>query len=73
MKDYYKIRPDTHKFNIFVTERGVLHNNENPIYVFLGFAWPQSQFSCVCEQFIHSKVRPTYFLQQNRQIDHGNI
>jgi hypothetical protein len=41
---------------------------------FLEIAWPQSQFphSCVCEQFIYSQVRSTYFLQQKRQIDRGN-
>ncbi len=75
------------------------HCNENPIYEFLfwGIALPQSQFShlCVCERFIYSQNRSTYFpnfhihvsvndlfiprigphifLQQNRQIDHGNI
>jgi hypothetical protein len=40
--------------------------------LFLGIARPQSQFphSCVCERFIYSKDRPTYFLQQNRQIAH---
>ncbi len=42
---------------------------------FLGIAPPQSQFphSWVCERFIYSEDRSTYFLQQNRQIDHGNI
>ncbi len=29
--------------------------------------------SCVCERFIYSQDRSTYFLQQNRQIDGGNI
>ncbi len=38
------------------------HCNENPIYVFL--FW-------VCEGFIFSQDRSTYFLQQNRQIDRG--
>ncbi len=43
--------------------------------LFLGSAWPQSQFShsCICERFIYSQDPSTYFLQQNRQIDHGNI
>jgi hypothetical protein len=38
---------------------------------FLCIARPQSQFphSCACEGFIYSQDRPTYFLQQNRQID----
>jgi hypothetical protein len=41
---------------------------------FLGITRPQSQFphSCVCERFIYSKDRSTYFLQHNRQIDGGN-
>ncbi len=36
---------------------------------FLGIARPQSQFphSCVCERFIYSQDRSTYFLQQKRQ------
>ncbi len=42
---------------------------------FLGIAQPQPQFphSCVCERFIYSQDRSTYFLQQNRQTDGGNI
>ncbi len=42
---------------------------------FLGIAWPQPQFphSCVCERFIYSQDRSTYFLQQNGQIDRVNI
>jgi hypothetical protein len=42
---------------------------------FLGIARPQSLFphSCVCERFIYSKDRSTYFLQENRQIDRGNV
>jgi hypothetical protein len=41
---------------------------------FLGIARPQSQFphSCVCERFIYSQDRSTYFPQQNRQLDSGN-
>jgi hypothetical protein len=36
---------------------------------FLGIGRPQSQFphSCVCERFMYSQDRSTYFLQQNRQ------
>ncbi len=36
-----------------------------------GIARPQSQLthSCVCERFIYSQDRSTYFLQQNRQSD----
>ncbi len=42
---------------------------------FLGIARPQSLFphSCVCEQFIYSQDWSTYFLQQKRQTDPGNI
>jgi hypothetical protein len=42
-----------------------LHCNQNPICVFFfwGIAQPQSQFphSCVCERFIYSQDRSTYF------------
>jgi hypothetical protein len=42
-----------------------MHCKENPIYIFLfgGIAQPQSQFphSCVCERFIYSQDRSTYF------------
>jgi hypothetical protein len=42
---------------------------------FLEMARPWSKFphSCVCERFIYSQDRSTYFLQQNRKIDCGNI
>jgi hypothetical protein len=42
---------------------------------FLRTARPQLQFlhSCVCERFICSQDGSTYFLQQNRQTDSGNI
>ncbi len=42
---------------------------------FLGIARPQPQFphSCVCERFICSQDRSTYFLQQKRQTHRGNI
>jgi hypothetical protein len=42
---------------------------------FLGIARPRPQFphSCVCEWFIQSQDQFTYFLQQNRQTDGGNI
>ncbi len=40
---------------------------------FLGIGRLPSQHSCVCERFINSQDRSTYFLQQNRQIDCGNI
>ncbi len=44
------------------------------LYTAIKIARPQSQFphSCVCERFIYSQDRSTYFLQQNRQTDHGN-
>jgi hypothetical protein len=40
------------------------HCNENPIYVFLFWELrPQSQFllSCVCQRFIYTQDRSTYF------------
>ncbi len=42
---------------------------------FLGIARPQPQFPhyCVCERFIYSQNRSTYFLQKNSQIDSVNI
>ncbi len=42
---------------------------------FLGIARPQPQFlhSCVCERFIYSQDRSTYFPQQKRQTHRGNI
>jgi hypothetical protein len=42
---------------------------------FMGIARPQSQFPhlCICEQYIYSQDRSTYFLQQNRRIIRGNI
>ncbi len=42
---------------------------------FLGIARPQPQFlhSCVCEWFIYSQDRSTYFLQPKRQTHRGNI
>jgi hypothetical protein len=42
---------------------------------FLEIAQPQSQLphSCVSERLIYSPDRSTYFLQQNRQIEGGNI
>ncbi len=39
---------------------------------FLGIARPQFPHSCVCERFIYSQDRSTYFLHQNRKIDRGN-
>ncbi len=42
---------------------------------FLGIAWPQPQFPhlCVCERFLYSQDRSTYFLQQKRQTHRRNI
>ncbi len=53
----------------------ILQRKSHVCIPFLGIARPQSQFphSCVCEQFIYSQDRSTYFLQQNRQINVGNI
>jgi hypothetical protein len=40
-----------------------------------GIAQPQSEFlhSCVCELFMYSQDRSTFFRQQNRQINRGNL
>ncbi len=56
-----------------------LHCNENPTYAFLFWelrtlcaaSVPVSTF-VVCERFIYSQDRSTYFLQQNWQTDGGN-
>ncbi len=57
----------------------MLHCNKNPIYVFLLWEFrslsPNFHIRLFCERFvlIYSQDRSTYFLQQNRQIDCGNI
>ncbi len=45
------------------------------MYSFSGNSAASAQFphSCVYERFIQSQDRSTYFLQQNRQTDPGNI
>jgi hypothetical protein len=55
----------------------LLYCNENHIYVFL--FWELRGLSpnfhvhvSVSDLYIYSQDRPTYFLQQNRQIDSGN-
>ncbi len=54
-----------------------LHCNENPHLCIprKGIARPQSQFphSCVCEQWVYSQDRSTYFPVANWQTDCGNI
>jgi hypothetical protein len=54
---------------------GALQRKSHLCIAFLGIARPQSQcpHSCVCERFIYYQDLSTYFLQQNRQIDHGDI
>ncbi len=61
----------TYKYCIYCT----LQRKSRLCIPFLGIARPQFQFSnsCVWERFIYSQDRSTYFLQQNRQIDSGNI
>jgi hypothetical protein len=52
------------------------HCNENPIYVFLfwDFRGLSPNFHIhVPQRVIYSQDRSTYFVQQNRQIDLGNI
>jgi hypothetical protein len=49
---------------------------QSRLYIsFLGIVRPQPQFphSCVCERFIYSQDRSTYFLQQKKQTHRGNI
>ncbi len=65
---------------IFSTQHihSFLHYTERKSHLcvrFLGIARPQSQFphSCFCVRFIYSQDRSAYFLQQNRQINRGNI
>ncbi len=52
-----------------------LQRKSHLCFPFLGIALPQSHFPhlCVCERFIYSQDQSTYFMQQNRQIDPGNI
>jgi hypothetical protein len=59
---------------IFEMNKKCMHSNENPIYE-KGIARPQPQFphSCVCERFIYSQDRSTYFPQQNMQTDRVEI
>ncbi len=56
------------------TSPGTLQRQFRLYIPFLGIARPQPQFlhSCVCERFIYSQDRSTYFLQQKRQLHHGN-
>jgi hypothetical protein len=55
----------------------LLYCNENNIYVFLfwelrGLSPNFQVHVSVSDLYIYSQDRPTYFLQQNRQIDSGN-
>jgi hypothetical protein len=53
-----------------------LHTAKKIVFIYMGIARPQYQFphSCVCERFLYSHAGSyTYFLQQNRKIDRGNI
>ena len=66
------------KHQIFKTEgvRAPTLQRQFRLYIpFLGIARPQPLFpqSCVCERFIYSQDRSTYFLQQKRQTHRGNI
>jgi hypothetical protein len=57
------------------SSKNALQRKSHLCIPFLGIAGPQSQFphSCVCKRFLYSQDRSTYFLQQNRQIDRGNL
>jgi hypothetical protein len=56
---------------------GNMHCNENPIYVFLFWELrghsPNFHIHVSVSDFYIPRVQSTYFLQQNRQIDCGNI
>ncbi len=64
-------RPSGTEFYLCVENWATLERNSQLCITFLGIAQPQSLFphSCVsvCERFIYSQDRSTYFLQQNRQ------
>jgi hypothetical protein len=53
------------------TKSATIHCKEISMYVFLEKelrgASPKFPHSCVCERFINSNDRSTYFLQQSRQ------
>ncbi len=49
-----------------------MHCTENPIYV-LPEKKPRALSPSFCERFIYSHDRSTFFWQQNRQTDRGNI
>ncbi len=59
----------------WLVEGRALQRKSHLCVPFRGSARPRSQFphSCVCERFIYSQDRSTCFLQQNRQINRGNI
>ncbi len=61
------------KHSVFL--RTAVSHTATKIAFMYSFSGTRSQFlhSCVCERFVYSQVRPTYFLQQNRQTDPGNI
>jgi hypothetical protein len=64
-------------FCILCTVHIIFHTLQRQfrLYIpFLGIARLQPQFlhSCVCERFIYSQDRSTYFLQQKRQLHRGN-
>jgi hypothetical protein len=53
-----------------------MHHNARKIpfmYSFSGNCEASVPISCVCERFMYSQDQFTYFLQQNRRIDLGNI
>ncbi len=57
-------------------DEGPTLQRKSPLCIpFLGIALPQPQFQhlYVCERFIQSQDWYTYFLQQNRETDRGNI
>ncbi len=55
--------------------RTALQGKSHLSILFLGIAQPQSQLphSCACKRIMYPRIGPHIFLQQNRQIDCGNI
>ncbi len=72
-KDYSRTAWWTHKGKRL--EQRALQRKLHIYIPLLGIARPQYQFPhlCVYERFIYSQDQSTYFLQQNRQTDPGNI
>jgi hypothetical protein len=55
--------------------RSTLQGKSHLCILFPGIAWPQSKFphSCVCERFIYSQDRSTYFPSADRSWKYMNL